>query len=127
MTDSERLLWQGLRNRQLGGFKFRRQKPIGPFIVDFVCMEKKLIIEVDGSQHAGQKESDQKRSYYLMKKGFRVLRFWNNEVLQESDAVFTAIFSALSEHITPHPNPLPSRGEGVKGQGNLSFCQKGKF
>ena len=95
MTDAERALWHSLRNRQLGGFKFRRQKPIGSYIADFVCIEKKIIIEVDGGQHALQKEHDIKRSEYLKEEGYRVLRFWNNEVLTETDAVLNNILKSL--------------------------------
>ena len=96
MTDAERLLWQHLRNRQPAGCKFRRQHPIGPYIVDFVCHERKLVIEVDGGQHAENLSHDTKRSDYLKKKGFEVLRFWNNEVLQEIESVLDAIFGYLS-------------------------------
>ncbi|MDX8127138.1 endonuclease domain-containing protein [Methylomonas sp. OY6] len=74
-TDAERVIWQQLRNRQLLGCKFRRQQVIGPFIVDFVCLEPKLVIEVDGGQHAEQQEYDQNRSHYLQRLGYRVLRF----------------------------------------------------
>ena len=95
MTNAERVLWQNLRNRQLGGFKFRRQKPIGSYIVDFVCTEKKIIIEVDGGQHALQKEYDADRSEYLKKKGYSVLRFWNNDVMKETDAVLNIILKSL--------------------------------
>ena len=117
MTDSERLLWQHLRNRQLGGDKFRRQRPIGPYIVDFVCLEKKLVIEVDGGQHAGQVELDAKRSDYLKEKGYRILRFWNNEVLTETESVLTVILSSLDGNITslsPSSPPPPPPQENEK-------------
>ena len=111
MTDAEQLLWRHLRDRQLGGYKFRRQHPIGTFVVDFVCLEKELVIEVDGGQHAKQLEPDAKRSDYLKEKGYRVLRFWNNEVLQESESVLSVILSSLNGE-PPHPGPLPQkRGE----------------
>jgi very-short-patch-repair endonuclease len=110
MTDAERLLWKHLRNRQLVGCKFRRQHPIGPFIADFVCIEKRIIIEVDGSQHIAECEKDTKRSDYLKEKGFRVLRFWNNEVLQENEAVLNAIILTVSEDFTPLPQPSPPVG-----------------
>lgn len=116
MTDVERLLWRHLRDRQLGGYKFRRQRPIGPFIVDFVCLEKKLVIEVDGGQHAKSLEADVKRSDYLNEKGYRVLRFWNDEVLQESNSVLSVILSSLFEDVPPHPGPLPQK---VGGEGNV--------
>lgn len=112
MTDAERLLWQNLRNRELGGYKFRRQRPIGPYIVDFVCLEKKLVVEVDGGQHAGQVELDTKRSGYLKEKGYQVLRFWNNEVLKEIESVLTVILLSLDGNITPLTPALSPRGEG---------------
>ncbi len=95
MTDAERMLWQKLRNRQLKGYKFRRQKPVGPYIVDFICPEKMLIVEIDGGQHAVQKEEDAKRTAYLMKENYRVIRFWNNAVLTECRAVMSRILDAL--------------------------------
>ncbi len=89
MTDAERLLWKHLRRKNLG-VKFRRQEPIVPYIVDFVCHQKKLIIEIDGGQHA-MSELDKRREQYLMGKGYRVLRFWNNEVLRNIDGVLEVI------------------------------------
>jgi len=112
MTDAEKVIWRGLRNRQLAGYKFRRQKPIGPYIVDFLCPEKKIIVEIDGGQHAVHVETDRQRTRYLEQKGYRVLRFWNHRVLQEQEVVLSLILSALKA--TPHPRPLPSRGEGVE-------------
>ena len=79
-TDAERKLWQHLRRYQINGYKFRRQHPIGPYVVDFVCFEKRLIIEVDGGQHAQQVEDDNARTEWLQSQGFQVLRFWNNQV-----------------------------------------------
>jgi len=113
LTDAERRLWYHLQNRQLGGWKFRRQHPVGPFIVDFICLEKKVVIEVDGGQHAENEELDTQRSAYLKEMGYHILRFWNNEVLQETEAVLTTIFASL-EDAPPHPSPLPPMGgEGV--------------
>jgi adenine-specific DNA-methyltransferase len=106
LTDAERWLWQHLRNRGLSGHKFRRQHPIGPFIVDFVCIEKRGFIELDGSQHAGSLESDFKRSEYLRMKGYSVLRFWDNEVLREGESVLNVILSFL-EGNSPSPLPYP--------------------
>jgi very-short-patch-repair endonuclease len=113
MTDAERLLWRHLRNQELGGWKFRRQYPVGPFIVDFICVEKNVVIEVDGGQHAENEAPDLQRSAYLNKMGYRVLRFWNNEVLQETDAVLEAIFAILAndKHNSHSPQPSPPLGE----------------
>jgi very-short-patch-repair endonuclease len=96
-TDAERLLWRHLRNRELGGWKFKRQYPVGPYIVDFICLEKNLVIEVDGGQHAENEEMDIQRSEYLNKMGYRVLRFWNNQVLVETEAVLNSIFAKIAE------------------------------
>jgi very-short-patch-repair endonuclease len=115
MTDAERLLWRHLRNRELGGWKFRRQYPVGPFIVDFICVEKNIVIEVDGGQHAENEELDLQRSAYLNKMGYRVLRFWNNEVLQETEAVLTAIFAILANGKQNSPSPQPSPPSGERG------------
>jgi very-short-patch-repair endonuclease len=94
-TDAERNLWAHLRLRQLAGYKFRRQHPIGPYIVDFICIESMLIIEVDGGQHDESKCYDFKRDKWLEKKGFRVLRFWNNEVLTSIENVIEVIAGEL--------------------------------
>jgi very-short-patch-repair endonuclease len=93
-TDAERLLWRHLRNRGLYGWKFRRQRPIGQYVADFVCMEAKLIVEVDGSQHMENRD-DVKRTAGLESQGFRVMRFWNNEVLEQTEAVLSAIGEEL--------------------------------
>ncbi|MES9951065.1 MAG: DUF559 domain-containing protein [Candidatus Thiodiazotropha sp.] len=108
-TDAESLLWQLLRNRQIENAKFRRQHPIEPYILDFYCHDKKLAIELDGGQHNTDegKDKDQKRTDFLESKGIRVLRFWNNDVLQNTEAVLEIIYNQL----LPHPNPLP-KGEG---------------
>ena len=95
MPPAENRLWQRLRNRQLGGYRFRRQQPIGQYILDFVCSEVKLVIEIDGGQHANQTAYDEARTQYLQNLGFSVMRFWNNEVLQQTDAVLTAILHKL--------------------------------
>ena len=102
MTDAERILWQRLRNRQLGGFKFRRQKPIGPYIVDFVCLEKKIIVEVDGGQHALNMGADTIREDSLKKKGYKTLRFWNHDVLRDTNSVLERILDGLKGK-TPSP------------------------
>ncbi len=107
-TDAEHRLWSLLRAKRLNGWKFRRQQPIGRFIVDFVCYEARLVIEVDGSQHA-ESARDEMRDKWLSSQGFRVLRFWNNDVLENEDGVVMAILAALDP---PLPNPSPTRGEG---------------
>ena len=108
-TDAERSLWRILRNRHLAGHKFRRQSPIGPYIVDFVCFEQRLIIEVDGGRHQSQVDDDNVRTEWLESQGFKVLRFWNSEALGNIDGVAASILDAL-EH--PHPSLLPFREKG---------------
>jgi very-short-patch-repair endonuclease len=111
MTEAERTLWKHLRLRQFAGHKFRRQQPIGQYIVDFVCFERRLIIEVDGSQHSEHNLTDTRRTECLQTEGFRVLRFWNNQVLAETDAVKEKILEMLTEQpLTPHLNPPPQGG-----------------
>ncbi len=110
-TDAEKALWQKLRREQLG-VKFRRQHPITPYVADFVCLERKLIVELDGGQHAEQAAHDEARTKVLQSRGYRVLRFWNNEVFDNIDGVAAAIFAAL------HPTPtLPASGEGAENKG----------
>jgi very-short-patch-repair endonuclease len=109
-TDAERKLWWRLRDRRLTKFKFRRQHPIGPFVVDFCCTDVKLVIELDGGQHALQRNSDAARAEFLQAQGYRVLRFWNNEILTNIEGVLHRIVSALRENNRPSPCPLP-RGE----------------
>ena len=96
-TEAEKILWMKLRNRQVNGVKFRRQQPIGPFIVDFVSLEKKLVIEVDGGQHnlSPTINSDQNRTAYLEEQGFEVLRFWNNDVMKNIESVLERISEIL--------------------------------
>jgi very-short-patch-repair endonuclease len=96
-TDAERRMWYFLRNRRLGGLRFRRQHPCGPYFADFVCAEKRLIVEIDGGQHALRQSSDDERTRYLESRGYRVLRFWNNEVLTSMPAVAEVILRAAGE------------------------------
>jgi len=103
-TRAERALWQYLRKRQVG-VKFRRQQSLGPYIADFVCFEKRLIIEIDGGQHQEQIEYDETRTAWLKRQGYKILRFWNNEVLNEMEGVIATIEIELNYH--PHPNPPP--------------------
>jgi very-short-patch-repair endonuclease len=115
-TETEKTLWRLLRSRRLINLKFRWQAPIGPWIADFVSFECRLIIEADGGQHA-ESERDGKRDQDLIARGFRVLRFWNNDILQHSESVLETIYDAA---LTPHPSrtaarfdpPSPTRGEG---------------
>ena len=95
MTVAERKMWIALRDRRFAHFKFRRQVPIGPFIVDFICFEARLMIEIDGSQHA-ESLADKRRDRWFASNQFRVLRFWNNEVLSNLEGVSTVIAEALS-------------------------------
>jgi very-short-patch-repair endonuclease len=97
-TEAERFLWARLRARQVSGAKFRRQCPIGPFIADFCCLEHRLIIELDGGQHACEveKEKDEARSDFLKKQGYEVLRFWDHEVFRETEFVLQRIADLLA-------------------------------
>jgi very-short-patch-repair endonuclease len=108
-TDAERMLWSQIRAKRLDGLKFRRQHPIGKYIVDFVCLEKKIIIELDGGQHSApeRKEYDRERDNWLEKEGYKVLRFWNNDVLLNIKRALEVIRGHCSEH--PPLHPLPSR------------------
>ncbi|HLG31293.1 MAG TPA: endonuclease domain-containing protein [Candidatus Brocadiales bacterium] len=110
-TEAERLLWRYLCGKSLKELKFRRQQPIGRYVVDFVCFDKKVIIEVDGGQHA--KHKDMERDRWLQGQGFKVLRFWNNEVLNNLEGVLEKIKEVALSH--PPPNPLPSREGEVEG------------
>ena len=96
-TEVEKKLWHHLRNNQLNGYKFRRQYPIGNYIADFVCVSLKLIIELDGGQHADQQIYDKKREQYLEKQGYKVIRFWNNDVIENLDGILEALTLALSQ------------------------------
>jgi very-short-patch-repair endonuclease len=111
-TDSERRLWHWLRNRQIDGVKFRRQVPIGVYVVDFVAADRRLVVEIDGGQHVLQEEYDQRRTAWLEAQGYQVIRFWSNEVLTNTEGVIEALSAALKLR-PPHPDPLPpSGGEG---------------
>ena len=100
-TPAENLLWSKLRSRELSGYKFRRQHPVGHYILDFYCREAHLAIEVDGGQHTepGNLKKDQLRTAYLREKGIRVIRFWNNDVLNHLDDVVSEIYATLEEII----------------------------
>ncbi len=101
-TDAELKLWHFLRNRNLAGHKFRRQHPLPPYVVDFVCIESKLIVELDGGQHLEQVAHDEKRTAYFESQDFRLIRFWNDDVLLRSEAVLEEVLRNLT-------NPLPAQ------------------
>ncbi|VEB94985.1 Protein of uncharacterised function (DUF559) [Cedecea lapagei] len=111
MTPEESLLWYQLRCRRFAAFKFRRQHPIGPYIVDFACCAARLAIELDGGQHEAQRGYDARRTKYLNEQGWRVRRFWNNELWGELEGVLTVILQDLNE-LRPSPRPSPWKGEG---------------
>jgi len=111
-TDAEHRLWQIIRAKRFQGYKFRRQVPIEFYIADFVCFPKRLIVELDGGQHADS-ASDPRRDAYLHSQGFRVLRIWNTDLLTNEEGVAELILSALRS--PPLPNPSPPRGEGLNG------------
>ena len=116
-TNAELRLWNKLRSRSVDGHKFVRQYPIGRYVVDFICREKRLIIDVDGGQHA-ESTRDRVRDQWLHEHKYRVLRFWNNEIMSNMDGVLEVIAEALRADAPPHPvpasggtRPLPASGE----------------
>jgi very-short-patch-repair endonuclease len=111
MTDAERSLWHHLRNRALVGWKFRRQHPVGRYITDFACIEASLIVELDGGQHTDDR-GEASRTAVLESAGYRVIRFWDDDALRNTDAVLAVIYDALSAG-GPHPNPSPASGRGA--------------
>ena len=115
-TDSEHRLWQILRAKRLAGHKFRRQVPIDHYIVDFACLKQRLIIEADGGQHSASL-CDARRDAYLRRQGFRILRFWNNDVFNNEEGVLTSILNALETPLSP--TPPPQRGEGLSGASHV--------
>jgi very-short-patch-repair endonuclease len=117
MPDAEQVLWKELRKYRLGG-RFRRQFPIPPYIVDFACVEARLIVEADGGQHARPGDHEL-RDRELRRQGWRILRFWNNEILANPQGVLRTIAEALGRprERSPHPNPPPLAGEGVSTEG----------
>lgn len=117
MTDAEQKLWFVLRDRRMRDCKFRRQHPIGNYIVDFVCLERKHVLEIDGGQHAKRTEEDAKRTAWLEAEGYCVMRFWNHEVLKELDAVKQAIWNALEQvpltlSVSKRQTPSSPQGRG---------------
>ena len=148
-TDAELKLWYFLRNRNLVGYKFRRQHPLPPYVVDFVCIEAKLIVELDGGQHLERIPHDEKRTAFLKSKGYCVIRFWNDDALLKTEVVLEEILRILS---TPHlqgahsdaserrsvgagrapriphftPNPLPGNGEREQNRSPIKLNQTTK-
>jgi very-short-patch-repair endonuclease len=110
MTEAEIRVWQMLRAHRTNGFKFRRQVPIGRYIADFVCHEARLVVEIDGGQHDCLSRRETARSGFLRNQGYRILRFWNNEVLANPGGVHETIVNGLAASSPPKPSPL--KGEG---------------
>ena len=111
-TEAERHLWKHLRRRSLNGHRFRQQHPIGPYVADFACLQARLIVELDGGQHVDEQSYDAQRDAFLKERGFRVLRFWDHEVMRGVESVLDAIAEALSEG-PPQPSAAPpARGSG---------------
>jgi very-short-patch-repair endonuclease len=119
MTDAERTVWYALRAHRLNGASFRRQMPIGPYVVDFVCLAAKLIIEVDGGQHFEPEHIayDERRRAFLAARGYCVLRFNNLDVMKNKSGVLETIVAALERSKSPLPNPPPHAGEGTTERG----------
>jgi very-short-patch-repair endonuclease len=112
-TEAEKRLWSKLRLKQIDGHRFRRQVPIGAYVVDFVCLARRLIIEVDGGQHDSRASQDDARTAWLERQGFSILCFWNNEVLGNIEGVYEIIVAHLAGG-APHPNPPPKGGREFK-------------
>jgi len=130
-TEAEQRLWYHLRAHRFMDFKFKRQKPMGRYIVDFVCVERRLIIELDGGQHAEQVVYDQHRDAWLRSQGYTVLRFWNNEVMQQLDGVLEQIRLTLtlspspSPERSPSPQSSPASGRGSERERQSSILGRG--
>ncbi|QTR55184.1 endonuclease domain-containing protein [Thiothrix unzii] len=115
MTVPEQQLWNALRKRQLDGYRFRRQTPVGRYIADFVCLEARLVIELDGNHHHEQKGYDRERDHWMQQQHFQVLRFWNHEILNHQETVLQQIRHVLHQqpqHLLP-PSPLAGEGLGM--------------
>jgi very-short-patch-repair endonuclease len=133
-TTAENRLWYFVRNRNLGGFKFSRQVPIGPYFADFVCRQAGLIVEVDGGQHDSSK-SDERRTAFLVAQGYSVLRFWNTEVIENRDAVCQAILDVIAGNPSPDLRftqaDLSPTGRGTRGRraasASLAALQKSEI
>lgn len=108
-SDCEKKFWWCVRDRRFNGYKFKRQVLIGRYIVDFLCVEKKLIVELDGGQHVERKGYDAKRDLFLKSKGYRVIRFWNSEFIENPDGVLATVLREVES--APSPRPSPPAGE----------------
>jgi very-short-patch-repair endonuclease len=122
-TDAERKLWQRLRGKQLDGCKFRRQHPYFDYILDFVCVERRLVVELDGSQHLDQADADHQRDARLAADGYRVLRFWNDDALQRTEDVLEAVFAALRDPLQPHPPPPAAERNDATPNPSATTCE----
>lgn len=111
-TPFEQSLWRHLRAGRFSGYKFRRQRPMGRYVVDFVCLSEKVVVELDGGQHAEAAEYDARRDAWLRQEGYRVLRVWNNEWTQQPEAVLERLWLMLNETARPLPQPLSRGGRG---------------
>ena len=114
-TEAERHLWKYLRKQALGGHRFRRQHQIGPYVADFACLKARLVVELDGSQHMEAADYDAQRDAYLAERGFRVLRFWDHQVLTEKEHVLDVVLAALAERPPQPAAAPPARGSGKPG------------
>jgi very-short-patch-repair endonuclease len=111
-TDTERKLWHYLRGNRLNGFEFSRQMPIAGFVCDFLCRSARLVIELDGGQHDQQTAEDEARTRRIEAEGYRVLRFWNNDVNERLEGVLIRIGEAWADASAAHPRPVPQAGGG---------------
>ena len=131
-TEAEQRLWYHLRAHRFMGLKFKRQKPMGRYIVDFLCVERRLIIELDGGQHAEQVVYDQHRDAWLRSQGYTVLRFWNHEVMQQMEGVLEQIRSTIalspspSPDRSPSPQSSPASGRGSERERQSSILGRGE-
>jgi very-short-patch-repair endonuclease len=112
-TETEKRLWRHLRSRQFQGIKFRRQLPLGPYILDFCSLESKLVIELDGGQHTERQAGDADRTKFLEKEGFQVIRFWDNQIFENIEGVLENIRLHLGKPPSPRPSPLKGEGGGL--------------
>lgn len=113
-TEAERKLWYYLRAKRFLGFKFKRQKPTGPYIADFVCLERRLVIEADGSQHDDANAYGRRRNDWFQAQGITVLRFWDHDILARTESVLERIRLSLTAAVAPSPHPLSPEGRGAR-------------